>query len=106
MNPSKTQELFMDLVKSAKYELLLILPTTNSFLREYTLGIINLLLEQAVSSTSSEHNVNVRILAPTNDNIEKIIQDVVIAAGEDQEAGKKQAENFTTYEPTNIRNCS
>ena len=48
-----------------------------------------------MSSTSSEHNVNVRILAPTNDNIEKIIQDVVIAAGEDQEAGKKQAENFT-----------
>ncbi|HZI69944.1 MAG TPA: hypothetical protein VFD60_02175, partial [Nitrososphaeraceae archaeon] len=40
LSPLRIQELFIDLVKSAKQEILLILPTTNSFLREHKLGII------------------------------------------------------------------
>jgi two-component system sensor histidine kinase VicK len=32
-NPSRTQEIFIDLVKSAKSEILLILPTVNAFMR-------------------------------------------------------------------------
>jgi hypothetical protein len=33
----------MELIKSAKFEILLILPTVNAFLREYRIGAIHLL---------------------------------------------------------------
>jgi phosphatidylserine/phosphatidylglycerophosphate/cardiolipin synthase-like enzyme len=41
-DPSRTQKLFIDLVKSAKSEILLILPTINAFLREHRIGVIDL----------------------------------------------------------------
>jgi nitrogen-specific signal transduction histidine kinase len=73
--PSRTKELFIDLVKSAKEEVLLLLPTTNAFLREERIGIIQLLREAA-----AERRVNVRILTPIDNNkIEKIIQNTVMA---------------------------
>src|SRR6188472_1187199 len=72
--PSRTQELFIDLVKSAKEEVLLLLPTTNAFLREERIGIIQLLSESA----AEEHRVNVRILTPINNQIEKIIQNIEV----------------------------
>ena len=71
--PSRTQELFIDLVKSAKEEVLLLLPTTNAFLREERIGIIQLLREAA-----AERRVNVRILTPINNNmVEKIAQNIM-----------------------------
>jgi two-component system sensor histidine kinase VicK len=72
--PLRIQELFIDLVKSAKQEILLILPTTNAFLREYKLGIIQLLKQESVS----EHNINVRILTPTNEAIEEILKNIML----------------------------
>jgi signal transduction histidine kinase len=86
--PLRIQELFIDLVKSAKQEILLILPTTNAFLREYKLGIIQSLKQESVS----EHNINVRILTPTNDHIEEIIKDITLTATVDEQ--KKENENF------------
>src|SRR5690242_4637084 len=77
LSPLRIQELFIDLVKSAKQEILLILPTTNSFLREHKLGIIQLLKQVA---SVSEYNVNVRILTPTNDAIEKILKNMTLTA--------------------------
>jgi signal transduction histidine kinase len=71
--PSRTKELFLDLVKSAKEEVLLLLPTTNAFLREQRMGIIQLLKEAA------ERSVNVRILTPINNSIEEIVKDMRIA---------------------------
>jgi hypothetical protein len=50
-------------VKSAKEEVLLLLPTTNAFLREERIGILQLLREAA-----AERRVNVRILTPINNN--------------------------------------
>jgi two-component system, OmpR family, sensor histidine kinase VicK len=70
--PSKIQELFIDLVKSAKEEVLLILPTINAFLREERLGIMQSLKELAVAM-----NVNVRILTPINDIIEEKIHNIL-----------------------------
>src|ERR687884_1483675 len=67
--PSRTKELFIDLVKSAKDEVLLLFPTVNSFLREERIGIIQLLKEAA----STDRKVRVRIISPTNNNIEKIL---------------------------------
>src|SRR6188472_869373 len=70
--PSKIQQLFIDLVKSAKEEVLLILPTINAFLREERLGIMQSLKELAVAM-----NVNVRILTPINDIIEEKIHNIL-----------------------------
>jgi two-component system sensor histidine kinase VicK len=86
--PLKIQELFIDLVRSAKQEILFILPTTNAFLREYKLGIIQLLKQESVS----EHNINVRILTPTNDAIEEILKNITLTTTIDEQ--KKENENF------------
>ena len=102
-NPLKTQELFINLVKSAKSEVLLILPTINAFMREYRIGIIQLFKELSTSPQTtptqrrkslpdlgisvSEGNqvkeeeeersaINIRILTPTNDTIDKIIEEM------------------------------
>ena len=75
--PSKIQELFIDLVKSAKEEVLLILPTINAFLREERLGIIQALKESAVAM-----NVKVRILSPINDVIEEKIHNILLSVNQ------------------------
>ena len=70
--PSRILEMFINLVKQAKEEVLLVLPTINAFYREERLGIIRLLKEAALS-----RNINVRILTPTNDDIEQKISNIV-----------------------------
>jgi nitrogen-specific signal transduction histidine kinase len=85
--PSRTKELFLDLVKSAKEEVLLLLPTTNAFLREQRIGIIQLLKEAA------ERSVIVRILTPINKTIEESIHDMRIA---------DQANKFFNIQPVEI----
>jgi signal transduction histidine kinase len=72
------------MVKSAKSEILLVLPTVNTFLREHRLGVIQL-LEQA----ATEQGVAVRILAPTNTLIENIVKKVMTASEQQQEGEKK-----------------
>ena len=95
--PLRTQELFLNLIRSAKYEILLILPTVNAFIREYKIGAIQLLKElssgctiqgekASITSRSSKDNlqkegtgegcVSIRIITPTNDNVNKIISDM------------------------------
>jgi signal transduction histidine kinase len=86
--PLRIQELFIDLVKSTKQEILLILPTTNAFLREYKLGIIQSLKQESVS----EHNINVRILTPTNDAIEEILKNIMLTTTADEQ--KNENEKF------------
>ena len=71
--PSRTQKLFLNLIKSAKEEVLLLIPTTNAFLREQRMGII-----QSLKEAAAERSVNVRILTPTNNIIEEIIQNMVM----------------------------
>ena len=71
--PSRIQELFINLVKSAKEEVFLVLPTINAFYREERLGIIGLLKEAAL-----DRNISVRILTPTNDDIEKKVSTMVV----------------------------
>ena len=71
-NPSKTQELFVDLIKNAKSEVLLMMPTINSFMREYRIGVIQLLEE--LSNKPEGKAINIRILAPINNTIKKILE--------------------------------
>ena len=99
-NPLKTQKLFINLIKSAKSEVLLILPTVNAFMREYRIGVIELLKElstnneraKAKLSSSDEENIqltggvrqmtgiNIRILTPTNEAIDKILHEMNITS--------------------------
>ena len=65
----RTKKVFIDIIKSAADEILLILPTVNAFLREERIGIIQLLREAA-----EERNIQVRVLTPVNDIIEKTLQ--------------------------------
>ncbi|HEU4444440.1 MAG TPA: HAMP domain-containing sensor histidine kinase, partial [Nitrososphaeraceae archaeon] len=58
-NPDRTEELYWDIVKSAKKEILLILPTANAVIRQERMGIIKYLAEATKS-----RNVQVRILMP------------------------------------------
>jgi two-component system, OmpR family, sensor histidine kinase VicK len=67
------QKLFVNMVKSAQHEVLLILPTVNAFLREHRMGIIQLLMRAA-----SKRTVNVRILTPTNEVINNILKNMGI----------------------------
>ena len=73
-NPSRTQELFIDLIKSAKSEVLLMLPTVNSFMREYRIGAIHLIEE--LSTQSEARAINIRILTPINNTVRKIIEEM------------------------------
>src|SRR5215207_3188236 len=86
-NPQTTQKLFINMVKSAKHEILLLLPTVNAFLRKERLGIIQLLKQAA-----TEDGVNVRILSPTNNEIANKLKD--ITAIEDKERGEKKRRDF------------
>jgi two-component system, OmpR family, sensor histidine kinase VicK len=95
-DPLKTLELFIKLIKSAKFEVLLILPTVNAFMREYRIGVIQLLAEvsslapttQSVKMPAEKSQddqsekairtsgINIKILTPTNEEIEKIISEI------------------------------
>jgi len=95
-HPSNAQELFINLIKSAKSEILLILPTVNAFIRKYRIGAIQALKElsadtqrrKASSTTSStkenlqkeggREGVNIRLLTPHNETINKIIDELNI----------------------------
>jgi hypothetical protein len=73
-NPPRIQELFISLIKSAKSEILLILPTINAFMREHRIGVMHLFKE--LSSLPEEGAINIRILTPTNGTIDKIIEEM------------------------------
>lgn len=82
-NRNAVQKLFIDVVKSAEHEILLIFPTVNSFLREQRLGIIPLLKIGAL-----ERGINIRILTPINNDVQKIVQAIL------EEGGEQVKKNF------------
>jgi signal transduction histidine kinase len=79
-NPHRILELFINMIKLANQEILLVLPTTNAFLREDRVGIIKLLDDAAM-----ERNLVVRIVTPTNEIIEKKIQNILVSEGKEVE---------------------
>jgi signal transduction histidine kinase len=70
--PQRILELFLRMIQSAKHEILLIIPTTNAFLREERIGAIELLRQAAM-----ERNVRVRIITPPSAVIENLLQSEV-----------------------------
>jgi signal transduction histidine kinase len=92
-NPYRTKTLFIDLIRSAKSEILLILPTANAFLREYRIGAIRLLKElslgkiQDLEANTEEREreragkkTTIKILTPVNNLVNKIIEELAIGA--------------------------
>ena len=89
-SPKKILELFINMIKSAKSEILLLLPTINAFLREERIGAIELLKKLA-----AEHNVNVRIITPSNDDVEKILQNIAsVAVRREQQENQMKEKGF------------
>jgi signal transduction histidine kinase len=71
-DPLSVQTLFIDMIRLAKQEVLLLLPTVNAFLREQRLGIIQLLKQGA-----TERAVHIKILVPDDPLIENNLGDMV-----------------------------
>jgi two-component system sensor histidine kinase VicK len=88
-SPRMILDLFTNMIKSAKTEILLMLPTINAFLREERIGVIELLKKLSI-----ENNVNVRIITPSNNVIEKILQDTEAAAVSDERQEKQKGQSF------------
>ena len=68
-NSYAAKELFINLVRSAAGEILLILPTVNAFYREERIGVIHLVREAA-----EQLGLKVKVLIPSNDVVDKILQ--------------------------------
>jgi two-component system, OmpR family, sensor histidine kinase VicK len=88
-SPRMILDLFTNMIKSAKTEILLMLPTINAFLREERIGVIELLKKSSI-----ENNVNVRIITPSNNVIEKILQDTEAAAVREERREKQKGQSF------------
>jgi two-component system sensor histidine kinase VicK len=94
-SPQKILDMFLDMIKSAKCEILLILPTINAFLREERIGTFELLKNSCL-----QKNVMVRIVTPTNDKVEAILRSFYVAINEGlllqqhEETDKTRNENF------------
>jgi two-component system, OmpR family, sensor histidine kinase VicK len=89
--------LFTNMVKSAKFEILLMLPTINAFLRENRIGVI-----EQLKKSATENNVNVKIITPSNDAVEKILQDTETAAMRKGQQEKEVGKGFEVQR-TNIQ---
>ncbi|MGC2684802.1 MAG: ATP-binding protein, partial [Candidatus Nitrosopolaris sp.] len=68
---SRAREVYLDLVKEAKKEILFIFPTTDAFSRQLKVGTIRLVQRAAI-----ERNVKVRILMPANKLIDNTVQNL------------------------------
>jgi two-component system, OmpR family, sensor histidine kinase VicK len=84
-NSYAAKELFINLVRSAADEILLIIPTVNAFYREERIGVIHLVRESV-----EQRGVNVKVLIPSNDIIDKILQE--LEKGEEKEEKQNKLE--------------
>jgi signal transduction histidine kinase len=66
-NAVKTKQYFIDLVRNAKQEILILFPSLNAVKREVIMGIIDLLKKR------SNENIRIKILSPVNENVQEIL---------------------------------
>ena len=60
---------YLDLLRSSNKEIMLILPTVNAFLRQWKLGVFELITRAAMN-----RNVKIRMLIPSNHKLEKFVE--------------------------------
>ena len=63
--------LYLDLIKSARNEVLLVFPTTGSFMRQERMRVI-----QSCTKAAKEHKVHIRILMPPEKSTEQMVQNL------------------------------
>ena len=66
---SRAKDLYLNLVKKAEKEIIIIFPTTNAFIRQKDMGVIQFSEEGA-----RERNVKVRILMPSHKSTEDVVR--------------------------------
>ena len=59
---NNVRNLYIDLLRTAKKEIMLIFPTSNAFIRQHKIGVTDALLESATSN-----NIPVRVLMPKSE---------------------------------------
>ncbi len=66
---SRAKDLYSNLVKEAEKEIIIMFPTTNAFIRQKNIGVI-----QFSEEAARERNVKVRILMPSHESTEDIVR--------------------------------
>jgi signal transduction histidine kinase len=66
-NAVRTKQYFIDLVRNAKEEILILFPSLNAVKREVIMGIIDLLKKR------SAENIRIKILSPVNEHIREVL---------------------------------
>jgi two-component system sensor histidine kinase VicK len=72
-DPEEIQHRGYELIKSANREILIMFSSSNAFRRQANVGLLDV-LEQIVNVSSYTHGINIRILTPTDNRINDIIQ--------------------------------
>ncbi|MGB6592870.1 MAG: ATP-binding protein, partial [Candidatus Nitrosopolaris sp.] len=67
-NSARAKEIYLNLVKCANEEVLLIFPTTNAFIRQHKMGVVQIAKEAA-----EKRNVKVRMLMPRHESTEPLV---------------------------------
>lgn len=96
-NRKEVQRLFIEIVKSANHEILLMFPTVNSFLREQRLGVIPLLKYGIM-----ERGMSIKILTPINNDVQKIVQAIVEEIGGQTQKSFEVRAVDVTYEASTV----
>ena len=68
-NAPKAREFYLNILKNAQKEIMIVFPTTNAFLRQKKMGAVQL-AEEAVQ----QRNVKIRILMPKHESTEQLVQ--------------------------------
>ena len=66
---TRAKDLYLNLVKKAEKEIIIMFPTTNAFIRQKNIGVI-----QFSEEAARERNVKVRILMPSHKSTEDIVR--------------------------------
>jgi two-component system, OmpR family, sensor histidine kinase VicK len=68
---SRARELYLNLLRSAEKEILIVFATTSAFIRQEKMGVI-----RSCKEAANERNVHVRILMPADKSTEQAVQDL------------------------------
>ena len=70
-NSDRARKIYLNLVKNAESEIMLMFPTTNAFIRQEKIGAIEL-----CKKSIKELDIKVRILMPTHKSTEQMVQNI------------------------------
>jgi signal transduction histidine kinase len=97
-DPKEIQDLGYELIKSVKKEILLIFSGSNAFRHQANVGLLEL-LGQIVHASNHDRSITIKILTPTDNRIDDIIQQVYTLNKlnsniQDKEAQKDQEDHI------------